>query len=347
MEYINSWLDYEANFRGQDAIDWTGAHTEIPVFAITIYLAMVFRGPLYLKDSAPAKFKLLDATWNFGLATFSIVGAARCVPVMISTLQTHGWKYSCCTDPADWYLNGPTGFWTTAFVFSKIPELGDTAFLVMKKKPVIFLHWFHHVTVLLYCWHSFINRTSTGFWFVTMNFSVHAIMYTYYFCAVIGLRHVVKKVAPLITTMQLAQMFVGCFVTVFSAKEYWTGQGKLSCHVDPANFKMGLGMYFSYLCLFTAFFYNLYLAPGARYALFPDKSGSSKKDDNRAFLKPKRENVICGVDVSNVDTAGMFRDSQFKKKPMAGNPPAPPSSVADEGSPGVTSRLRNRGGKIE
>ena len=56
-----------------------------------------------------------------------------------------GWKYSCCTDPAEWYLNGPSGFWTTAFVFSKIPELGDTAFLVVKKKPVIFLHWFHHV----------------------------------------------------------------------------------------------------------------------------------------------------------------------------------------------------------
>jgi hypothetical protein len=25
-------------------------------------------------------------------------------------------------------------------------------FLVLQKKPVIFLHWFHHVTVLLYCW---------------------------------------------------------------------------------------------------------------------------------------------------------------------------------------------------
>ena len=57
---------------------------------------------------------------------------------------------------------------------------------------------------------------------------------------------------------------------------------------------MGLGMYFSYLCLFTAFFYNLYLAPGARYALFPAKSGSSKKDDNRTVPRPKRENVICG-----------------------------------------------------
>ena len=58
--------------------------------------------------------------------------------------------------------------------------------------------------------------------------------YTYYFCAVIGLRHVVKKVAPLITTMQLAQMFVGCFVTVFSVRWAWDGGPVPSC-LFPLN----------------------------------------------------------------------------------------------------------------
>ena len=45
--------------------------------------------------------------------------------------------------------------WVSFFIFSKIPELVDTVFLVLQKKPVIFLHWFHHVTVLLYCWHAY------------------------------------------------------------------------------------------------------------------------------------------------------------------------------------------------
>lgn len=34
----------------------------------------------------------------------------------------------------------------------------------MQNKEVIFLHWFHHVTVLLYCWHAFISDTATGLW---------------------------------------------------------------------------------------------------------------------------------------------------------------------------------------
>ena len=52
-------------------------------------------------------------------------------------------------------------------------------------------------------------------------------------------------------------------------------------------------MYFSYLCLFAVFFYNLYLAPGARYALFPAKAGKSEKDGT-PDLGHKRENRICG-----------------------------------------------------
>ena len=52
-------------------------------------------------------------------------------------------------------------------VYSPLPPdvlFVDTVFLVLQKKPVIFLHWFHHVTVLLYCWHAFANWTASGLW---------------------------------------------------------------------------------------------------------------------------------------------------------------------------------------
>ena len=33
------------------------------------------------------------------------------------------------------------GYWTFMFVMSKVPELGDTIFIVLRKQPLIFLHW--------------------------------------------------------------------------------------------------------------------------------------------------------------------------------------------------------------
>ena len=62
----------------------------------------------------------------------------------------------------------------------QVPELGDTIFIVLRKQKLIFLHWYHHITVLIYCWYSFSQYTAPARWFVVMNFIVHSIMYTYY-----------------------------------------------------------------------------------------------------------------------------------------------------------------------
>ncbi|KHJ89725.1 GNS1/SUR4 family protein [Oesophagostomum dentatum] len=56
---------------------------------------------------------------------------------------------------------GPASFWACMFAFSKIAELGDTLFLALRKRPVIFLHWYHHAVVLIYVWHSAYLKKST------------------------------------------------------------------------------------------------------------------------------------------------------------------------------------------
>ena len=37
--------------------------------------------------------------------------------------------------------NKVSGFWTWLFTLSKMPELGDTVFIVLRKQQLIFLHW--------------------------------------------------------------------------------------------------------------------------------------------------------------------------------------------------------------
>lgn len=169
-----------------------------------------------------------------------------------------------------------SGFWTWMFVLSKLPELGDTIFIVLRKQPLIFLHWYHHVTVLLYSWYSYSEYTASARWFIVMNYVVHFAMYTYYALRAMGYR-VNRGIAMVITTAQLMQMVTGCLVNVWA---YQLKQGGEECHVTDPNIKLSLLMYFSYFVLFAKFFHKAYL---------------SKKDENyykKSVLSKNNKNDI-------------------------------------------------------
>lgn len=265
---LEAYFAYEAEYEGHPAIVWTQEHMEVPVFAVGAYLWFVFYFPKlqdwhYLPEMK-LQLKKPMAVWSLGLAIFSMVGASRVVPVLLAELfdGTKGdtfyerFLFSACGEPAKRYKDGPVGLWTMLFIYSKFPELVDTVFLVLQRKKVIFLHWFHHCTVLLYCWHAFHHEIAPGIWFAAMNYSVHSIMYSYYFMSNMGLRHIVRPIAPIITTVQILQMLGGIAVTVTAA--YAHSSDPKSCYTDAANWKLGLGMYGVYLLLFCVLFANLY-----------------------------------------------------------------------------------------
>ena len=195
--------------------------------------------------------------------------------------------------------------WVSFFIFSKIPELVDTVFLVLQKKPVIFLHWFHHVTVLLYCWHAYTvptgaaRSTAPGLWFATINYCVHSVMYFYYFLSISGgtLRSIARPIAPFITAVQLLQMVLGS--TLIGAAAYYHTVDDGACAVHPSNYRLGLAMYLSYFVLFGVLFYNLYLKPGGKHAA----GATTKPGHARA---PSDTQTICGVEVKSSDGAGFF-----------------------------------------
>ena len=85
---------------------------------------------------------------------------------MLANVLSQPYEDTVCTIPTNAWGNGPTGLWVMLFIFSKIPELIDTAFIVLRKKPLIFLHWYHHITVLLFCWSSYSSVAGSGLYFV-------------------------------------------------------------------------------------------------------------------------------------------------------------------------------------
>jgi len=189
------------------------------------------------------------------LATFSIYGAVRTVPHLLFRIETVSFEDTICEDPCTAFGSGAAGLATQLFILSKIPELLDTVFLILKKKPVTFLHWYHHITVLLYCWNSYLTESSTGLYFVAMNYTVHSIMYTYYCLQTLQM---LPRWFPayLITLLQIAQMLVGALVVLCSGYFYVFGGNNYppgSCNDHPSNIVSGGVMYASYLYLFIQF----------------------------------------------------------------------------------------------
>merc|ERR1719223_1578915 len=161
-----------------------------------------------------------------------------------------------CVYPQISYGSGSSGLWLQLFVLSKFPELVDTFFIIIHKKPLIFLHWYHHLTVLLYCWHSYTTISSVGLYFIAMNYSVHAIMYGYYYLMAIKMKPKWLN-AKFITVAQISQMVVGVTVTLLGFYYYIT-QGE-SCSILKENVVAGFIMYGSYLFLFAQFYVARYI----------------------------------------------------------------------------------------
>lgn len=228
----------------------------IPVLSVILYVLFCYFGQKFMKNRKPFDLKYPLAAWNLFLAIFSAWGALRTVPQMLHMLAHQDFEHTVCRSVCQHsFGGGASGFATQLFILSKIPELVDTVFIVLRKKPLIFLHWYHHVTVLLFCWNAYVDEASNGLYFVSMNYTVHAVMYFYYFLMTVRM---VPKWFPswIITLMQISQMFIGTFIvgitmyySHFGGRLYKPGQ----CSITELSLWTGGIIYASYLYLFVEF----------------------------------------------------------------------------------------------
>uniref|UniRef100_A0A7E4UZS2 Elongation of very long chain fatty acids protein n=1 Tax=Panagrellus redivivus TaxID=6233 RepID=A0A7E4UZS2_PANRE len=226
-----------------------------------------------MADRKPINLRTILFLWNFGLAVFSIMGAYRTTEEFYDTLFNHGFYKSCCFgfDPSS-----VAAHWFLFFAISKIVELGDTIFLILRKRPLSVLHCWHHFSVMIYTFHSGAEYLAAGRWFMWMNFIAHSVMYTYFAITSLGIR-VPRHIAQCVTIVQIAQMVVGVSIglSVLVLKNYY----KYPCQQTDANLYLSFVIYVSYMILFINFFINAYCQKR------PISTAPSKRTDKK--LKSK------------------------------------------------------------
>ncbi|CAB9497465.1 of very long chain fatty acids protein 6 [Seminavis robusta] len=226
-----------------------------PFLLCFVYGAGIFVGQKYFATRDAWSWRGTLAVWNLALSSFSTLGFLRMLPQLMHNLYYYGLWGQLCLDPESMVGSSTTGLWCCLFVLSKIPEFGDTFFIVIHKKKLMFLHWYHHMSVLLCCWHSFVSKAPTGLFFGTMNFGVHSIMYFYYF--LMAIKSKPKWFNPQwITALQITQMFAGTILSVL-AFVTMIRDGD-NCWSKPKSNMASLLMYGSYFFLFCQFFFAKY-----------------------------------------------------------------------------------------
>jgi len=105
----------------------------VPLAFVAAYVLMITVGPWYMKDRKPFNLKGPLALWNLSLSIFSFCGMVRCAPHLLHNIATKPLRDTICTHPEIAYGEGAVGMWTMLFIFSKVPELVDTFFIVARK----------------------------------------------------------------------------------------------------------------------------------------------------------------------------------------------------------------------
>jgi hypothetical protein len=184
--------------------------------------------------------------WNTALSLFSVIGCFYTAQGTFHSLFLT--PNSCIWDTGSTaWLNRRIGQFHYYALVSKTIELGDTVFLAVMGKPISFLHWYHHLLTMIFCYFTLIDFRPYVSLGITLNLGVHAVMYAYYALSSIG-RRLPRSIAQSITTIQTGQMvvIVGYSIYVFQ-----------KCDTTPMMY-LAAYMYALYLWLFAQYFFGRY-----------------------------------------------------------------------------------------
>lgn len=264
VEAASGWRPQDFAFVQNSSLPFSS--TKEVVAAIVTYYVVIFGGRAVLKNAPVIRVNILFQLHNLLLTLLSGVLLLLLVEQLIPILVRHGLLYAICN----------RGSWTQPIVtvyylnyLTKYYELLDTVFLVLRKKPLTFLHTYHHGATALLCYTQLIGHTSVSWVPIVLNLFVHVVMYWYYFLAACSIRVWWKE---WVTRIQIIQFVIDLFFVYFASYTYFTytywpwmpNMG--SCAGEEFAAIYGCALLTSYLFLFIAFYIRVYTKGRAKRA---------------------------------------------------------------------------------
>ncbi|EFA85325.1 steroid isomerase [Heterostelium album PN500] len=177
-----------------------------PAATAITYLVVIYGLNKFMKDRKPMTLKGVSIVHNFNLIVLSLTMMLGVLEAAYRQAQEQGGFSLLCENKPN-AVNGRIGWWIYVFYVSKYYELFDTVILALKKKPLIFLHVFHHMAMVPVTWQWLNDQWLVGSWWcVLVNSFIHTIMYYYYLQTTLGNDCWFKRY---ITTSQIIQFLTG------------------------------------------------------------------------------------------------------------------------------------------
>ncbi|XP_062499445.1 elongation of very long chain fatty acids protein 6-like isoform X2 [Corticium candelabrum] len=167
------FFDVEQRFSKYNTQKWMNMWWTFCFYISAVYVVIVHWGQNLMTNRKKFYLRRPLFLWNLTLACFSAIGFYRVGGKFLDDLERYGWHQTICS--LEW-LEGQSGLWCALFGYSKVLELLDTSFIILRKQKLIFLHWYHHITVLCFCWYAYIYPHGQAFSLLHWNWTSEGIL---------------------------------------------------------------------------------------------------------------------------------------------------------------------------
>lgn len=248
-----------SEIKSDNTIDsWLFVSSPWPICIIlTLYLTFVLNlGPKFMEKRKPMNIKYIILFYNLMQTIFNsyILAYQFIRPDVASYL----WNHLCHPDTTKGSIIHEVHIASWYFSISKIIDLLDTVFFVLKKKQshISFLHVYHHVNMVITCFaHLRFIKSENAAIGTIINSFVHVVMYSYYFLTALGpsvQKHLWWK--KYLTRIQIIQFIFGIL--------YCLGLIVFNCTHSKLFILYILADVFIFLYLFLKFYKKTYKPKG-------------------------------------------------------------------------------------